>query len=465
MPLRQTRRNFLRGTALGGAGLVILSNSRSARGYAANEKLNIALVGLAGRGSWFVETIPRIGENVTALCDVNEKRAAEAFQKFPGVPKYQDFRKMLAEKDKQIDAVIVATPDNTHALITAAAMRAGKHVYCEKPLTHDVAEARAVREIARRYGVATQMGNQGTATEAFRRAVELIQAGVLGPIQEIHVWNGGGSGPRRLPQGSQPIPEELAWDLWLGPAADRPFHQEWLQWHGWRDFATGNLGNWGAHSANVPFMAFKIASLWYPETAGPSPRIRLSAEVSEIERFGFPRWESLRYEVPARGDSPPVVLQYHNGAVKDYQEGPAKGRKRIEELIGRRLDWGDAGDRKWKEHGGCLIVGTEGMIQSTEHNSSFTLLPVKKFAGFEGPAKTLPRSGSHEREWIMACKSGPKAMSNFDYAGPLAEFLLLGNVATQFGETLEYDPLAMKVVNHAEADAALRRTYRAGWSL
>jgi hypothetical protein len=453
---RMHRRDWLRAAAAGGASLVVLRDSRSARGYFANEKLGAALVGLSGRGQWFVETMPRIGEDVVALCDVNQRRAADAFKKFPGVRQFKDFRKMLDEMEKQIDAVFVATPDNTHAVISAAAMRAGKHVYCEKPLTHDVAEARALRQLARRQGVVTQMGNQGTATEAFRRAVELIQAGSIGAIKEIHVWDGGGSGPRRPPEGSEPVPEGLDWDLWLGPAAERPFHRQWLQWHAWRDFATGNAGNWGPHSGNLPFKAMKIDSLWHADPA-TNPRIRVHVEMSETERIAFPRWSSIRYEVPARGDLEPIEFNHYYGA--------PEGRKRVEEHIGRRLDWGDAGERKWKEHGGCLIVGTEGMIKSTEHNSSFTLLPEDKFAGFEGPPQTLPRSGSHEREFTAACKGGPATMSNFDYAGPLVEFLLLANVATLVGETLEFDPLGCKVVNHAAADAALRREYRQGWSL
>jgi len=456
MGARIHRRNWLRATAGAGASLLLLRDSRSARGYFANERLGVALVGLSGRGQWFVETVPRIGETVVALCDVNQKRAAGAFQRFPVVPKFQDFRRMLAEKGKQIDALFLATPDHTHAVISAAAMRAGKHVYCEKPLTHDVAEARALREIAKQQGVVTQMGNQGTATEAFRRAVELIQGGAIGAIKEIHVWDGGGGGPRKPPQGSQPVPDGLDWDVWLGPAADRPFHSDWLKWHGWRDFATGNAGNWGPHSANLPFKAFKIDSLWHADPA-TRPRIRLHVEMSERERIGFPRWASLRYEVPARGDLPPIEFHHYYGA--------PEGRKRVESHLGRRLDWGDAGERKWKEHGGCLIVGTEGMLKSTEHNSSFTLLPEARFAGFEGPPKSLPRSGSHEREFAAACKGGPKTMSSFDYAGPLVEFLLLANVATLFGEPLEFDPLACKVVNHREADAALRREYRKGWSL
>ncbi len=382
--------------------------------------------------------------------------AADAFRKFPDVPKFQDFRVMLDEAHQQIDAVFVATPDNTHAVIAAAAMRAGKHVYCEKPLTHNVAEARELRNIARQQRVVTQMGNQGTATEAFRRAVELIQAGSIGTITEIHVWDSGDGGRHQPPQGSQPIPDGFAWDLWLGPAATRPFHPDWLKWHGWRDFGTGNVGNWGPHSANLPFKAFKIDSLWHADTASSTP-LRVHVEASEIGRSGFPHWASIRYEIPARGELPPIELNHYYGA--------QEGRQRVEKHLGRRLDWGDAGERKWQEHGGCLIVGTEGMIKSTEHNSSFTLLPEAKFADFQGPPRTLPRSGSHEREFTAACKGGPPTMSNFDYAGPLVEFLLLANVATQFGETLEFDPQACKIANHSQADAALRREYRKGWVL
>ncbi len=455
-PHRLRRRTWLQVAAASSASLLVLRDSRSARGYPANEKLGVALVGLSGRGGWFVETIPRIGEQVVALCDVNERRAAEAFKLFPQVPKFQDFRQMLDQQDGRIDAVVVATPDHTHAVISAAAIRAGKHVYCEKPLTHDVAEARALRTLAREHRVVTQMGNQGTATEAFRRAVEWIQAGSLGAIREIHVWDGGDSGPRTAPVGSEPVPEGLAWDLWLGPAADRPFHPQWYQWHGWRDFATGNVGNWGPHSANLPFKALRIDSLWYADPA-TRPRIRLHVEMSEVERVGFPRWASARYEIPARGDLPPIDFHHYYGA--------QEGRQRVEAHLGRRLDWGDAGERQWKEHGGCLVVGTEGMIKSTEHNSSYTLLPEDKFAGAAGPPQTLPRSGSHEREFTAACKGGPATMSNFDYAAPLIEFLLLVNIATQCGQMLEFDPLACQITNHPEADALLQREYRQGWTL
>ena len=459
MTRHTTRRGFLAKTALGASGLLILPSSLAARTYRANEKLNVALVGVGGRGSALLGALARIGENVVAMCDVNDRRAAESFQKLPNVPKYRDFRKMLDEMDRRIDAVVVATPDNTHAVITMTAIKMGKHVYCEKPLTQDVWEARRLREAANQLGVATQKGNQGTATHAFRRAVELVRAGVIGEVRDVHVWkDSGGPGPRPLPQGIEPVPDSLDWDLWLGPAAYRPFHPQWLQWHVWRDFATGQLGNWASHTANLAFMSLAIDSLWHADPSA-RPTIRLTAEVSGIVKESFPKWEILTWEVPARGELPPVKIHWYNGS-----RAP-RGRNLVEDLLGRRLDWGDAGERKWKDHGGCLIVGTEGMIHATEHNSSFTLLPEAKFADVEGPPQTLPRSGSHEREWLAACRGGPPAMSNFNYSGPLAEFLLLGNVATQFDHPIEFDPVTCKVAGSPKADQALRRPYREGWSL
>ncbi|MBN1443389.1 MAG: hypothetical protein JXA90_11830, partial [Planctomycetes bacterium] len=257
---------------------------------------------------------------------------------------------------------------------------------------------------------------------------------------------------------------------WLGPARERPFHTEWLRWHGWRDFATGQLGNWASHTMNLPFKALRIDSLWTPQDegekaaggAGPAPKrtLRLRAEVSGIHRDSFPRWEIIRYEIPARGELPPLVLHWYNGP------GQAPGpRESIEKLMHRPLDWGDAGERKWHDHAGCLLVGAKGMIHATGHNASFSLLPAKEFDGFEGPPRALPRSRGHEREWLDACRGGPAPMSSFDYAGPLAELVLLGNAATQVEGEIEYDPIAMKIPGREDAQRALAMSYREGWSL
>ncbi len=464
MQSKMNRRDFLAKLTTGAAGLLILKNSRSVWGFESNQKLNIAIVGAGGRGSWFVRTIPSLGENVVALCDVNEKRAAESLKRFPKVKRFHDFRKMLQEMNKEIDAVIVATPDHIHAPASMMAMKMGKHVLCEKPLAHNVREARIMRETAVKCKVATQMGNQGTASEAFRRAVELIQAGVLGEIREVLVWNtGGGTGHRKPPTGKHAVPEYLQWDLWLGPAAYRPYHADWMNWHTWREFGTGQLGNWGCHQMNLAFKALKLDSLWYAESSAKArPVIGLQSEVSEIDKESFPRWEIVRYEIPARGASPPLKLSWLNGRDKLEKAGI---RRQIEEFVGRPLDWTEKDGDEWKDWAGILVVGKEGLIYANAHNTEFSLLPERKFKGFEGPPRSLPRSPGHEREWILACKGGPPAMSNFNYSGPLAEFVLLGNVATLFSRKIEFDPLACKIVNNPEADKALRREYREGWSL
>lgn len=465
MSRKISRRQFLKSSLIG-SGLVgiscptFLPCSLAVGGYQANERLNIALVGVAGRGSWFVDAIPQIGENIVALCDVNERRAAPAFARFPNVPRFRDFRRMFDQMAKAIDAVVVSVPDHNHAVISFTAMSLKKHVYCEKPLTHDVWEARILRQAAEKYGVMTQMGNQGTATHAFRRGVELIQTGALGEVREVYVWkDSGGSGERPVPVGQQPMPDYLDWDVWLGPAAERPFHEQWLQWHAWRDFATGNLGNWASHSANMAFMGLRIDSLWKADS--PGGRIKVVAEVESQATRAFPRWEIVRWQVPARDDLPPVTIEWFNGA------GAPGRRQLVENLMGKKLDWGDAGRQKWDDHAGCLIRGSQQMIHATGHNSTFVLLPSGRSSDEEGVPQILPRAGSHEREWTAACKGGQrKPFSHFGYSGPLTEFLMLGNVATLLPQQeLEFDPQKGEITNHPEANAALRREYRKGWSL
>jgi len=457
-----TRRTFLKRSAAGAGGIVILRSSRSVGGAPANTKLNVAIIGAGGRGKAFVDGMPTV-ENVVALCDVNEQRAAASFKQLPQAKVYRDFRKMLDEIGRQIDAVIVATPDHTHAVASAAAIRAGKHVYTEKPLTRTVRESRLLRELAARSKVATSMGNQGTASPQFRRAFELIRQGVLGRIQEVHAWNDqGGAGHPEPPEGEQPVPPYLEWDLWLGPARKRPFHSRWLAWHAWRDFGTANLGNWASHTLNLAFMALQVDSLWHADPAKPAtkPILRVEAKVKAINRLSFPRWELVRWDVPARGMLPPLPFYWHNGS-----SAPGM-RAEIERLLGRELDWGDKGAKKWADWAGCLIIGSEGKIYTTAHNATFTMLPEEKFRGVQKdrPERVEPSRG-HEQDWLLACRGGKPPWASYDYAGPLTEFNMLGNVATQFDLPLEYDPLAGKIVNHAEADQALQGEYRQGWSL
>jgi len=451
------RRRFLRTTLAAGGGLTLMGRA-AARSYAANERVNVGLIGVSGRGTWFVDCMPGIS-NVVAMCDVNDYRAKKAYEAHPKARKFRDFRKMLDEMGDGLDAVTIAVPDNTHAVAAAAAMRAGKGVLCEKPLTHDVYEARRMRLIGHRTKVATQMGNQGTASGAFRRAVDLLWTGVLGEVREVYAWkDGGGAGERPIPIEQHNCPSTLDWDLWLGPARYRPYNSRWAEWHTWRDFATGNLGNWASHTLNVVFKGLRLDELW-KDGAGVHT-FNLEAKVTGTHEATFPRGEMIKYEFPARGDMPPVTVNWYNGGAQ------AMGwREPLEEKLGRKLDWGDAGEKRWDDHAGVLLVGSKSMMHSNGHNTVMTLLPQKQFEGFQDPPATLPRSRGHEREWLDAVKGGPAAMSNFEYSGPLAEFLLLGNVATLVEGPIEFDAARCGITNNDKANALLRREYREGWKL
>jgi len=459
MKPRISRRSFLRKSALSGAGVLLLDDSHAARSYQANEKLNIALVGLGKRGAYHFSTIPRIGQNLAAVCDVDRKRTAEMLKNQPGVPTYQDFRKMLEELDKRLDAVVIATPDHTHAAIAAAAMRRGKHVYCEKPIAHHVAEARTLRQLARQQKVATQMGNQGMATDCFRRTLELIQEGAVGEIREAHVWYVfGGSGPLPRPKETPPVPEYLQWDLWLGPAPLRPYHPSYVNgWGAWRDFSTACLGGGGSHSLNLTFKALGLRSLW--EAGEPRGRIRVEAETSEQCPENFPRWEIVHFEVPARGPLPPATVHWYNAPEAELRRQGVW--QRLEQIAGRSLEWKDS----WTPRSGSLLVGSKGVVHTNAHNSLCALLPERDFPQAVGPPRTLPSVHSHEREWVQACQGGPAPLSNFDHSGPMMEMLLLGNIATLIGQPFQFDPPACKIINHPEADRALRREPRPGWEL
>ena len=467
------RRRFVAGTALGGAGLLVLRNGASARSYQANEKLNIALVGVGSRGQHFIRAIPRIDGNLVALCDVNQQQTDGPSKAFPAARQYRDFRKMFDAMERQIDAVIVATPVHTHAVIATAAMNRGKHVYVEKPIAHEVGEARAMRELARRRKVATQMGNQGMATDSFRRTLELIQEGAVGEIREAYVLFGSGmTGPLERPKDRPAVPKSLDWDLWLGPAPFRPYHPCYLNpdfprnptprdvalrgWNRWRDFGGGALGGAGAHSINLAFKALNLGALW--DDGGAKRTIRVETEISQRCIENFPRWQIVHYEFPARGSLPPARMHWCNAFEPEInRQGIGE---RLEKMAGQvlRRERGS-----WSPQSYSLLVGSKGMAYSNFHNSICKLLPEKDFPNAGGPPQTLPRSGSHEREWVNACKGGPKPMSNFDHSGPVVELLLLGNVASLLDQPLEFDPVSCKIVNNEEADRALRPPYRDPW--
>ncbi len=476
MKPKLSRRRFLSGTAAAGAGLLILRDSVSARSYQTNEKLNIALIGLGARGkSHHVHAFPRIGENLVALCDVNQKQWEGPAKLVPAARLYRDFRKLFDEMERQIDAVIIATPVHSHAVIAAAAMKRGKHVYLEKPLTHDVGEARQLREMAHRYQVATQMGSQGMATDSFRRTLELIQDGAIGQLREAHVlFESGGTGPLARPA-EQPVPESLDWDLWIGPAPMRPYHPGYLPpqfpgaggvpespdligWNRWRDFGGGALGGAGSHSLNLAFKALDLQALW--DKAEGKRTIRITTEISERCSETFPRCQIVHYDLPAHGAMPATQIHWCNAWNAEIQRRGILDR--LEKLAGQPLQWQQG---SWSAHSFLLIVGSKGMALTNFHNSVCKLLPEKDFPDAGGPPQKLPRSGSHEREWVAACKGGPPPMANFDHAGPMIELLNLGNIASAVDRPLEFDPAAMKIVNDVEADRLLQPPYRQGWSL
>lgn len=461
MTSRMNRRDFLRTTTCAGASFLMLRNSRSAWSFQTNEKLNIAVVGVGQRGTYHARTILRGNENLAAISDANRNRPGDSLKLPPEVSRYQDFRKMLDELDKRIDAVLVATTDHNHAVVSAAAMRRGKHVYCEKPLAHDVREARVLRQIARKHKVATQQGNQGMSSDSFRRTLELIQEGAVGEVREVHAWFVfGGSGPRKAPEGSEPVPEYLDWDVWLGPARFRPYHPIWVNTSfGWRDFGTGPLGGGGSHSINLAFKALKLGDLWQAGGDGKA-NIRVEAETSERCIESFPRWEVLRFDFPARGTLPPVRMHWYNAPEPQLHKMGIW--ERLEKVAGRSLEWTDG---SWTPRSGTLLVGSKGVVHTNAHNSSCELLPESDFPKSGGPPRKLPRVRSHQDEWFQACKGRGSTLSNFDHSGPAIELLLLGNVATLVGKPLEFDPVSCKIVNNSEADALLRPKYREGWSL
>lgn len=445
-----SRRSFLRRSATAGAGLLILPSSRLAFGATANSKLNIAGIGVGGQGRGNLNAFAGLGHNIVALCDIDESRAGESRQKYPQAKRYSDFRRMFDEMEKDIDAVLVATPDHTHAVACMAAMERGKHVYCEKPLTRTVHEARLLRETAAKHQVVTQMGNQGSAESRLRRAVELVWGGVIGEVREAHVWFGGGNGPQKRPTDTPPVPAGLNWDLWLGPAPYRPYHPDYHpeRWRSWRTFGSGIVGDFACHTANIMFRALHLEQLWNPPAGTPRPRrtvIRVQAWPSEVDQEGYPTSSRATMEIPARGSLPPVKLTWY-----------AKEKPSEDLMLGyKRGDWGD------------LLVGSKGSIYSDNPwNAHHVILPEKQFEDFTGgPAPSLPRVRSHHAEWVDACRGIGQTFSGFEIGGPLTELAQLANLATLVEGSLDYDVVGGRILNSRKANGLLHREYRKGWSL
>ncbi len=439
MQRQLNRRDFLRNMVCTGSGLIILSNSRLVRGTQANNKLNVAGIGVGGRGA--ADINGAASENIVALCDIDEKHAAQTFERYPDAKRYKDFRKMLDEMHNKIDAVVIGTPDHTHAPAGVMAMKLGLHCYCEKPLTHSVYEARMMAEVAREKKLVTQMGTQIHAESNYRRVVELVQTGAIGTVRKVHVWLGANfTGPPKPTNMSQPdapsdhpaVPETLDWDLWLGPAAYRPYHPAYAPfgWRYWWNFANGQLGDFFCHYCDLAFWALKLR---HPVT--------VEAEGS-VHPESAARWTIARQEYPARGDLPPVTLTWYSGG--GY---PAFMKE------GKVPQWPNA----------VLFIGSEGMLIADY--GRHLLLPEDKFADFKRPEPFIPESIGHHREWVEACKTGGPTTCNFDYSGALTEAALLCNVALRTGKKLTWDAKKLKAIGCPEADAFIRRKYRKGWTL
>jgi len=403
-----------------------------------SEKLNIAGVGIGGRGAGDLDEVG--SENIVALCDVDDKYAANTFKRYPNARKYRDFRIML-DKEKNIDAVIVATPDHTHAVVAMTAIKMGKHVYCEKPLAHSIYEVRRLTEAARQAKVATQLGNQGQASEGTRLVCEFIWDGAIGPVREVHSWCNRPISPRGIdrPKETPPVPETLDWDLWLGPAPQRPYHPCYhpFSWRGWWDFGSGVLGDIGCHQFAAIFRALKLG---YPAS--------VEACSSGVNGETAPLASIIRYDFPAREGMPALKLTWYDGGLM-----PARPDE-LEE----GLRFGDADDN--------LYVGDKGKMLGHR------LLPEARSKEYGKPPTVLPRSPGHHKEWIQACKGGEPAGSSFDVSGPLTEVVLLGNVALRMGQQLYeqglklyYDGPNMKITNLPEANKYIRSEYRGGWTL
>jgi predicted dehydrogenase len=451
-----SRRKFVGGMAAAAGVVIVPRHVLGGPGYTApSDKLNIAGIGVGGMGANNIRSCAN--ENIVALCDVDDDLAAKTFKTYPNAKTYRDFRVML-EKQKDIDAVVVATPDHNHAVIAMAFMQLGKHVYVQKPLTRTIWEARTLTEAARKYKVATQMGNQGHSGEGVRLIEEWIADGAIGKVREVHSWTNRPIWPQGMPRPTDTpaVPSTLDWDLWIGPSAMRPYNPAYhpWSWRSWWDFGAGALGDMGCHVMDATYTALKLghptsvqASIVYQFTL-PKPGERGYGRRQEY-RDSFPMGSLVHYTFPARSEQDPEV-QYH------WYDGG---------LLPMRPDELEPG-RKMPESG-TLFVGEKGKLICETYSESPRIIPETAMQAYKRPEKTIPRvKGGHEQNWIDACKGSGKAVSNFDYAGPFAETVLLGNLAIWFaGQKLEWDGPNMRITNLEEADALVKPKFREGWSL
>lgn len=445
-----SRRSFLAGTTITMIGCATGKNPVPAKSayQSPNEKLNIGGIGAGGKGKADITGCD--SENIVALCDVDLNNAAEMIARYPKATVYQDFREMIDKEN--LDACTVTTPDHTHAVIAAYAMKNGKHVYVQKPLTHNIWEARELQKIAKATGTITQMGNQGHCGDGVRETCELIWAGAIGPVRECHIWTNRPIWPQGLtrPTGSDPVPQGLDWDLWLGPAADRPYVEKHpvtndrcycpFVWRGWWDFGCGALGDMACHIADPANWALRLTA---PTSVEVVMQEDLTADMA-------PNKSTLKYEFPARHGMPPVTIYWYDG-------GNLPPRP---EAIPADVTLGEGKN-------GSLFIGDNGYLTCNTYGEKPRLLPAQNFQGYEAPAQIIPRVRKEDPylNWIDSIKSNTQAASNFDYASPFTEWVLLGNLALRTNAKLEWDAQNMKVTNVPEANQYVSREYRAGWSL
>lgn len=442
-----TRRSFLRATAASvGVFSVVPRYVIAASGETPpNERLNLAGIGVGGMGAGDLGALAP-GNNIVALCDVDLRRAAETLQKYPDARQYRDFRKMFDEFEKGIDAVVVATPDHVHAVASLAAIRRGKHVYCEKPLAHSVQEVRVLMAAAREHKVVTQLGNQGHSFDSIRDFCEWIWAGAIGRVHTIHAGcTAVNSGVDQLPRLAErhPVPPTLDWDLWLGPALDRPYHPAYLpgSWRGWVPFGNGTIGDWICHVVDPVFWALDLEA---PKT--------IHAEVKDYDfktqGDAFPKGDHITFEFPAKGERGPVTLHWYSGT----------------ERIPRPADL-DPDDKSVGT--GAVVMGDRGTIVYGSHGAGgVRLIPQSRMDAYQRPPKTLPRLKGHHQDWLQAIRNGTRAGSDFAYGGPLTELAMLGVVAIKLaGTKLEWDGVNQRFTNVTEANRHLDPPYRAGWKL
>ncbi len=440
-----SRRMFLKSATAATAGVIIIPNLFSC---SPNKKLNIALIGAGGRGedNWG----KLMNENIVAIADVDDNRAATAFSTFPKAKRYKDFRKMLDEMHNEIDAVVVSTPDHTHFAAAIAAMQLKKHVYVEKPLAHNIWQLRTLKKAANHYGVVSQMGNQGHTTNGIRLIKEWYDAGVLGQVKEVHAWFGpfefkpGGywTKPESFPPPEHPVPAGFDWNLWLGPVAERPFNSAYApkSWRGFYDFGNGMLGDWSNHTIDAPFWSLELGAPHTVEATVPNPM---------PDHSFIPDESVVKFQFKARGDKAPVELFWH--------EGGSKPEIRQEWKVDKLPD------------SGMVMIGEKkSLITGGRPNNPRLMVPEEEWKEFlkNAPAQTIPRVGEEmpQQEWVDCIKNGTLPGSNFDYAAELNEMVMVGVLAQRFATRIEYDAEKMQITNQPELNTYIKEPVREGWS-